>query len=73
MILGGGYYSGGSHKAGSDLDSAEILDTQVSPFSWNPDPVMAINKPRVNSTAVLLPDAKVLVIGATIAIREILV
>ena len=63
LLLGGGFYDGGSHKTGSDLDSAEILDTQSSPFSWSPSPVMDMNKPRVNPTAVLLPDAKVFVIG----------
>jgi len=69
LLLGGGFaefnavgaFTG--HKTGSDLDSAEILDTQDSPFSWNPDPVMTMNQPRVNPTAVLLPDGKVLVIG----------
>jgi len=63
LLLGGGYYDRGTgdHKTGSDLDSAEILDTQITPFNWNP--ISDMNRPRVNPTAVLLPDGKVLVIG----------
>lgn len=62
LVLGGGFYtSHGPHSTGSDLKSAEILDTQSSPVRWRR--IDDMDQPRVNPTAVLLPDGKVLVIG----------
>lgn len=61
LILGGGFYTSHGHKSGSELASAEILDTQASPVSWRRIDDMSM--PRVNPSVVLLPDGKVLAIG----------
>ena len=61
LVLGGGFYSSHGHEAGSDLKSAEILNTQSSPVEWTR--IDDMNEPRVNPSVVLLPDGKVLVIG----------
>lgn len=50
-----------SLEAGSEAKSAEILDTKATPPVWTRLADMA--HPRINVTAVLLPDGKVLVLG----------
>lgn len=50
--------------AGSDPQSAEILNTQVSPPTWTPaGPSGKMKFPRINASAVLLPDATVFIVG----------
>lgn len=66
LLLGGAKTnaSGGSfvsHEPGSDLRAAEILDTRTTPPTWTRTADMA--HPRINLNAVLLPDARVLVLG----------
>jgi hypothetical protein len=50
-----------NHEPGSDLRSAEILDTKTSPPTWTR--IANMTHPRINLSAVLLPDGKVLVLG----------
>lgn len=65
LLVGGGFpvsqNAGTGHRAGSELDAAEILDTQSGAFTWHR--ITDMNLPRVNPNAVLLPDGKVLVHG----------
>jgi hypothetical protein len=52
--------------ATADPRSAEILDTQVSPPRWTrigTATVPPLTLPRINASAVILPDATVLVVG----------
>jgi hypothetical protein len=49
--------------AGSNPRSAEILSTQASPLAWAPAGTGQMNFPRINASAVLLPDSTVLIIG----------
>jgi hypothetical protein len=61
LLIGGGWSMGGPHAAGSQLDAAEILNTQTTPFQWIR--IANMNFPRVNPNMVLLPDGKILVHG----------
>lgn len=61
LLIGGGYYNSGSQHADARPLSAEILDTKAATLAWQPAGPM--NHPRINVSAVLLPDGKVLVIG----------
>jgi hypothetical protein len=50
--------------AGSNPRSAEILDTRASPPSWSPaGPSGQTSFPRINASAVLLPDGTVFIVG----------
>ena len=61
LLLGGGDIDGSSQTSDAEIRSAEILHTQESPMRWQR--LADMNHPRVNVSAVLLPDGKVLVIG----------
>lgn len=50
-----------NHEPGSDLRAAEIVDTRTSPPTWRR--IADMTHPRINLSAVLLPDGKVLVFG----------
>ena len=54
------------HVAGADPRAAEILDTQNPSGGWTPAGENGqMHLPRVNPTAVILPDGKVLIVGGT--------
>jgi hypothetical protein len=66
LLVGGGWWSdhgdpSAGHRAGTNLNSAASLDTQTSPMQWRS--LTNMHHPRMNVSAVLLPDAKVLVHG----------
>jgi len=66
LLIGGGWWSNhdsntAGHRAGSNLNSAAILDTQVTPMQWRS--LANMHHPRMNVNIVLLPDAKVLAHG----------
>ncbi len=71
LLVGGGYAdinaSGnytGSHKAGSNLNHAEILDTQNPATGWVAAGTNgALTHDRMNVNLVILPDKHVLVLG----------
>ena len=54
------------HVPGADPRAAEILDTQNPGAGWTPAGENGrMHFPRVNASAVLLPDGKVLIVGGT--------
>ena len=61
LLLGGGHIDNDDQANDAETSSAEILHTQESPMRWQR--IADMTHPRVNVSAVLLPDAKVLVIG----------
>jgi hypothetical protein len=66
LLIGGGkaHFSGGNFASldpASQPRSAEILDTQTSPPAWTR--IADMSQPRINGSAVLLPDGKVLALG----------
>ena len=65
LVAGGGFPDSQNpftaHRAGSDLNAAEIVKKTSTGLSWSRIDDMAID--RVNPNAVILPDGKVLVHG----------
>lgn len=66
LLVGGGWWSDhtsqtAGHNAGTNLNSAAILDTQSSPISWRT--LSDMHHPRMNPNVVLLADGTVLVHG----------
>jgi hypothetical protein len=59
LLIGGGWWDGAAQHG--DNRSCEILDTQAATPSWSPAGRM--HHARINVTALLLPDGKVLIFG----------